>query len=90
MFVVFFSRIVIYTSPFRKENKSPLEVTGSIVEKSTNIVFLKDFYLCAKGVSGASDQAITVLTADVVFGNQSFELKLYSASYNFKVSTIKC
>ena len=51
--------MVIYTSPFGKENKSPVENNRKhSVEKNTNIVLLKDFYLGAKDVSGASDQPI--------------------------------
>lgn len=54
-----FLHIIIYTSPFRKENKSPIENNRKhSVEKNTNIVVLKDFYLGAKDVSGASDQPI--------------------------------
>ena len=53
----FFLHIVIHTSPFRKENKSPIENNRKhSVEKNTNIVLLKDFYFGAKDVSGPSDQ----------------------------------
>ena len=55
--VLFFLHIVIYTSPLRKENKSPIENNRKYsVEKNTNIVPLKDFYFGAKDVSGPSDQ----------------------------------
>lgn len=48
--------MVIYTSPFGRENKSPIENNRKhSVEKNTNIVLLKDFYLGAKDVSGASE-----------------------------------
>ena len=59
LFVCVFLHIVIYTSPFKKENKSPIENNRKqSVEKNTNIVVLKNFYLGAKDVSGASDQPI--------------------------------
>ena len=56
LFVCVFLHIVIYTSPFKKENKSPIENNRKhSVEKNTNIVVLKNFYLGAKDVSGTSD-----------------------------------
>ena len=59
---LFFLHIVIYTSPVRGENKSPIENNRKhSVEKNTNIVVLKDFYLGAKDVSGTSDRPITVV-----------------------------
>ena len=57
LLLFFFLHIVIYTSPLRKENKSPIENNRKYsVEKNTNIVPLKDFYFGAKDVSGPSDQ----------------------------------
>ena len=56
---IVFLHIIIYTSPFRKENKSLIKNNRKhSVEKNTNIVLLKDFYLGAKDVSGASGQPI--------------------------------
>ena len=56
---IVFLHIIIYTSPCRKDSKSPIENNRKhSVEKNTNIVLLKDFYLGAKDVSGASDQPI--------------------------------
>ena len=51
-----FLHIVIYISPFRKENKSPIENNKkhSVEKNIRNIVLLTDFYVGAKDVSGAS------------------------------------